>query len=160
MHDPMVVVFEVRRPWPTRRDKSGWRYWPPVVTVWHNEPRGHDSGTICKGMGSSGLSPHNLLWAVRHVSHLSAQVQPYLRVKRWLFDRCPECKRRFFWKDGRFGYMSSDAVYHDQCMSLRHVRSQLDDLTAYVRATADDNARWRVEYRLRHIDDQAEIDAL
>lgn len=33
-------------------------------------------------------------------------------------------------------------------MSLRHVRGQLDDLTAYVRCTADVDTRWRAEYRL------------
>jgi len=40
-------------------------------------------------------------------------------------------------------------------MSLRHVRSQLDDITAYVRAEADSDARWRVEYRLKNLDEAA-----
>jgi hypothetical protein len=65
-----------------------------------------------------------------------------------------------FWNDSRHGYMSSDDVYHDKCMTLRHVRGQLDDLTKFVQFEADDNAKFRVEYRLKHLDDQAEIAAL
>jgi len=42
------------------------------------------------------------------------------------------------------------------CMSLRHVRSQLEDLTGYVHGTADDNARWRAEYRLKGLDAAAQ----
>lgn len=137
MHDPMVLVFDL--PW-------------IKLDVWHNEPKGRDSGTICKGMGSTELSWHNVRWAVAHRHHLSYRFWPYLRVKRWIVDRCGECGRRFFWKDGRFGYMNGTAVYHDACMTLRHVRSQLDDATKYLQGTADNTARWRVEYRLRNLD--------
>ena len=61
MHDPMVVAFEIRRPWPERQarpfGKTRWRfrgafwniagrglYWPGLVTIWHVEPEGRDSG--------------------------------------------------------------------------------------------------------------------
>ena len=73
-------------------------------------------------------------------------------VRRWIVDRCEGCGKRFRWKDDRHSYQSTDKVWHDVCMSLRQVRSQLDDLTAYVRLEADDNARWRVEHRLKQLD--------
>ena len=152
MHTPTVVVFEIRRPWPKRRDRNGWRYWPPVLVVWHREPTGHDSHTVCKGMSGTGLSWHNLRWALAHWRHLHCQWPPFQRVRHWLFTRCGECGFRFLWKQGRFGYMSSDEVLHDKCMALREVRSQLADLTAYFQLTDDNNARWRAEYRLSHLD--------
>jgi hypothetical protein len=134
MHDPSVLVFDV----PLLR-----------LDVWHDEPNGADSGTVCKGHRSSDLTWPNVRWAWTHRSHLHYRWWPYLRVNRWLTDHCVECGRRFFWKDERHGYMSGDRPYHRQCMSLRHVRSERDDLTGYVRGTADWNARWRVEYRLK-----------
>ena len=98
MHDPLVVAFEIRRPWPqrstlpatgSRRDGVRWRiklhhdhgswcddhcasrrdpfpwwkpgsymshwrlagrdwYWPPLITVWHKEPGGADSLSVCR----------------------------------------------------------------------------------------------------------------
>lgn len=135
MHDPSVLAFDIR---PIRLD------------VWHDEPDGHDAGTVC------GYPPHpmaaRLAWTVRHARHLHFRWWPYLRVQRWVTHRCAECGRRFFWRDARHGYQSSDAVYHSQCMTLRHVRSQLDDITDYLRGTADSNARWRVGYRLKQLD--------
>jgi hypothetical protein len=119
--------------------------WATLATVWHQEPTGHDSGTVCKGMGGSDLTWHNVVWAVGHRRHLHVQVHPYQRISRWLFARCAECGRRFFWRDARFGYMSSDDVYHDQCMSLRQLRSQKADLLAYVTHRADRTQKWRVD---------------
>ena len=135
MHDPMVLVFDV-----------------PLVDldIWHVEPGGHDSGEVC---GHLPMRPvRRTWWMVRHVRHLRLRWWPYLKVTRWLVDRCDGCGQRFHWRDARHSYQSTDKVWHDPCMSLRHVRSQLDDLTDYVRAEADDNARWRVEYRLKYLD--------
>lgn len=80
--------------------------------------------------------------------YLEVHYQFLRRVKRWLRDRCGECGRRFLWNDERHGFISSDTRYHATCMSLRHVRGQLEDLTKYVTFEADDTERWRVEYRL------------
>lgn len=149
MHDPMVVVFDVP-PYSVRRRLPKFLDWS--VTVWHHEPDGKDSGQVCKGMYSSDLSVHNLLWAWRHRDHVRLQWSWLgTRVRRWIIDRCGECGRRFLWKDARFGYMSGTEHYHGVCMDLRHVRGELDDLTGYVRNEADNNARWRVEYRLEKI---------
>lgn len=179
MHDPWVVVFEIRRPWPQRSKGFSvhrgrrWKfsgafwtlagrtfYWPDWVTVWHVEPKGADSGTVCKGMGGSGLSWRNLKFAVRHWHHLKIHVQPYRRVKRWLFDHCAECGYRFLWKSDRCGYMSSDKVYHGSCMALRQARSQLEDAARALTFTADRTERWRVERWLEHREQQqAKADA-
>jgi hypothetical protein len=135
-------------------DSSLLLYGVPVLKldVWHDEPDGHDATEVC------GHPPHGvrrLVWAVRHARHLHFRWWRYLNVKRWIVDRCDHCGRRFLWKDSRNSYQSSDRVWHDTCMSLRHVRSQLDDLTGYVLATADSNARWRATYRLEQIEKAA-----
>lgn len=135
MHDPSTLLFDIR---PIRLD------------VWHDEPGGHDSGTVCGPIPMP--IPARLWWAIRHARHLHYRFWPYLKIRRWIRDHCDECGRRFLWKDSRNGYMGSDAVYHDKCMSLRSVRSHLDDLTAYVRCKADSDQRWRAEYRLDGIE--------
>ena len=70
-------------------------------TIWHNEPRGADSGDICKNFdrlpdGRIGRSLNAWRW---HVHHWSIQIHPLQTVRRWLFDRCAECGHRF-----PFGY--------------------------------------------------------
>ena len=135
MHDPSTLILAIR---------------PLNLDVWHDEPGGHDSGEVC------GHAPHSLAarlwWTLRHARHLHYRFWPYLHVKRWIVDRCDGCGHRFRWKEGRHSYQSTDRVWHDPCMSLRHVRGQLDDLTGYVRLTADENARWRAQYRLKGLD--------
>lgn len=138
MHDPSTLVLAIK---------------PVHLDIWHDEPGGHDSGTIC---GYAPHGPARLWWTIRHARHLHYRFWPYLHVKRWIVDRCEECGRRFLWKDGRYSYQSTDKVWHNECMSLRHVRGQLDDLTAYVRCTADEHQRWRAEYRLKSIDQPVE----
>lgn len=135
MHDPSVLLFHVK---------------PLNLDIWHDEPRGHDSGEVC---GHHPMPiPARVLWTVRHVRHLHYRFWPYLNVKRWIVERCDGCGQRFRWKEARFSYQSTDKVWHDPCMSLRHVRGQLDDMTAYLQGEANDNARWRVEYRLENLD--------
>lgn len=134
MHDPLLLLYG------------------RVVglDIWHHEPGGHDATTVCGWPPNGG--PARLAWTIRHARHLHLRWWPYLNVKRWIVQRCDGCGHRFRWKEARFSYQSTDKVWHDPCMSLRHVRSQLDDLTGYVRGTADDNARWRAEYRLKGLD--------
>lgn len=135
MHDPEFLPYDV-----------------PVVKldIWHREPGGHDASSVCGYAPNRGV--RRLVWAARHVRHWRLTWRRYRNVKRWLVDRCDGCGKRFRWKEARYGYQSSDRVWHDPCMSLRHVRSQLDDLTGYVLATADSNARWRASQRLDHIE--------
>jgi hypothetical protein len=127
------------------------------LDVWHDEPGGADAFTVCGHPPQRGVA--RLRWTVRHARHLHYRFWPYLRVHRWIRDRCADCGRRFLWRDARHSYPSGDAVYHDPCMSLRHVRGQLDDITGYLRGTADSNARWRVEYRLKNLDGRESVPA-
>lgn len=121
------------------------------ATIWHVEPGGHDSGEICKHWVDG---KHTNAWRW-HIHHWHIQVIPHQRVERWLRARCGECGRRFFWKDSRHGYMGGGAVYHDKCMTLRHVRGQLDDATKVLTFTANDTEKWRVEYRLKNLEKAA-----
>lgn len=96
MHDPLVVAFEVKRPWPGVTWPTGKKvtvYWPAFVTVWHREPGGVDSGTICKWSG-------HWRW---HVHHWRLQVHPLQDLRRRLLTRCE-------WCGGRQG--KRDAVDH------------------------------------------------
>lgn len=85
MHDPYVVAFEIKRPWPSSyKTKTGRRrYWPAMITVWHREPGGHDSGTVCKRSA----------WKY-HVHHWKIQVRPLQRLRRWTLTRCAWCGGR------------------------------------------------------------------
>jgi hypothetical protein len=134
MHDPSTLLFDIRL---IRLD------------VWHDEPNGHDSGTVC-GHAPMKTWPR-LRWGIRHVRHLHYRFWPYLRIHRWITHHCADCGRRFLWKDARHGYQSSDQVWHSVCMSLRTVQSHLDDLTAHVQGAADWNTSWRAKYRLEHL---------
>ncbi len=98
-------------------------------------------GTVCEHRNL------NLAWYLRHRRHLRWKLVPYLRVKRWLSDRCEVCGRRFRWREARFGTgWESRGVLHDPCHRVRHLRGQVADLAKYVRGEADQTERWRVEY--------------
>lgn len=116
MHDPLVVAFEIRRPWPKRsslpdppagvrwriRWGSSWtlagrRYWfPPIVTVWHVEPGGRDSGEVCKHY--CRYEQADSTWATKvlngwrfHIWHWRIQVQALQMLRRRLLTRCEWC---------------------------------------------------------------------
>jgi hypothetical protein len=175
MHDPMVVAFTIRRPWPCR-DRShdarpgkprwhmryqwatwwtlwkpgtwtvfwvlagrGW-YWPSLITIWHVEPRGHDSGEVCKhyrrdlrpdGTWSSTVL-HEWRW---HVHHWRIQVHPLQALRRWALTRCAWCGGRqgkrdpvdvsHSW-DGPRGHwwQGEPGLYHHDCSSIAGAHAQ------------------------------------
>jgi hypothetical protein len=144
VHDPMVVAFDIRRPWPGRPRRvadryprwsiklrhrcnpacdhppmtkdpfpwwkpssyqshwtlAGWQvYWPAILTVWHVEPGGADSGTVCpqyvRWRGSNGEWRMKSLRGWRfHVHHWHLQVPPLQELRRRLFERCDWCGGR------------------------------------------------------------------
>ena len=53
MHDPMTVAFEIRRPWPTKKDKT---YYPSILTIWHVDPESDGSDDSCDWFGRN-LTP-------------------------------------------------------------------------------------------------------
>lgn len=180
MHDPLVVAFQVRRPWP-RREKYGatkpgqprwciryrhdtchddcthgdrsvfpwWRpssyrafwtlagqgwYWPPIVTIWHVEPGGHDSGEVCKhwrrvrnldGTWGSSYS-HGWKW---HVHHWRIQMHPAQALRRWALTRCEWCRGRSIkgdqvnvshqWdRESGPWWRGERGLYHHDCSSI------------------------------------------
>jgi hypothetical protein len=118
MHDPDVVAFEMRRPWP-RRDRfydakpdqprwsagrtftlagRGFR-WPSFITVWHQEPGGRDCGEVCKHyrrwQDDTGQWQTKLLNGWRwHIHHWHLQVHPAQELRRRLLTRCAWCGGR------------------------------------------------------------------
>lgn len=149
MHDPLVVAFEIRRPWPQRStthdakpgkprwqmrhhhvcgswcgdDRAShevanpfpwWRlgsystfwtvagrgwYWPSLITIWHVEPGGHDSGEVCRHyervQQPDGTWTSKMLRGWRwHVHHWRIQVHPLQKWRRRLLTRCTWCRGR------------------------------------------------------------------
>lgn len=156
MHDPDVVAFAVRRPWPRRdsfraptagrRWKATFRspfwtvagrglYFPPIITVWHHEPGGRDSGQVCKhyartqdpqtGKWSSEIK-HGWRW---HVHHWRIQIHPLQRLRRRVLTRCAWCSGRDHKRDyvnvshqwdgpsGRW-WRGEPALFHGDCSSV------------------------------------------
>lgn len=95
MHDPMVVAFEIRRPWPEQRRLmgSGRRYFPAIVTVWHVEPNDHDSGEVCSHwrINRDGKRVYTKRWKL-HVHHWKVTFPPLRELRRKLLTRCAWCK--------------------------------------------------------------------
>lgn len=115
MHDPLVVAFEIRRPWPEKskpisnvhRD-TRWRlhgafwklagrefYWPSLITVWHREPGGHDALTVCRThvQRPDGTSKATNAWRW-HIHHWRLQCPPLQEARRRLLTRCTWCGGR------------------------------------------------------------------
>lgn len=110
-----------------------WRTW---VTVWHVEPEGRDSGTVCKHW-ADGHQLHAWRW---HVHHWHIQIQPLQRIRGRLFDRCAECGRggplpfSGQWDTPGMGWRfwrSRGHIYHDQCHALGSLRRsrEIDERT-------------------------------
>ena len=187
MHDPFVVAFEIRRPWP-RRDRSHdstrphhpdrvfprWRfklhhdcltcsdeeraahagrrifpwyrpsswtpfwtvagrgfYWPSLVTVWHREPRGHDSGEVCRHWRTDATGErrrYSNAWRF-HVHHWKIQVRPLQDLRRWALTRCAWCGGRdrkddpvnisHSWDGPRERWWRGEpGLYHRDCSSV------------------------------------------
>lgn len=101
-------------------------YWPPLITVWHVEPHGHDALTVC-GRGKDGKRATNSRW-IWHVHHWSIQIHPLQKLHRWLFERCEECGRRYPWGYAPVTHQWNQPrgpwfrvtrrAYHHQCSDL------------------------------------------
>lgn len=157
MHDPDVVAFEIRRPWPrreARRDErrrwgaprfgfatfAGRRfYFPPLVTVWHREPGGADSGEVCSHWkrdangkllrDAEGQAKVDRSWRM-HVHHWRIQVPVLQALRRRLLTRCAWCGGRsrkgdyvnvsHSW-DGPRGrwWQGEPGLYHHWCSSAK-----------------------------------------
>jgi hypothetical protein len=136
VHDPLTVAFEVRQPWPRRRRShaGGGLYWPTMVTVWHREPGGHDSGEVCKhytrSRNGDGTWQTKVLHGWRfHVHHWRIQCHPLQTARRRLLTRCTWCGGRHRRQDPVNHSMSWDrfrgpwwrgerGLYHSDCATV------------------------------------------
>lgn len=154
MHDPLTVAFEIRRPWPKRNrtfdakpgrprwaiDNSpfwviagrGW-YWPSIITIWHREPAGRDSGEVCKQFTRHQVADRT--WTYRnhhawrlHLHHWKIQISPLQDLRRWALTRCTWCggpSRKGDQVDVSFGrgdrgpwWRGETGLYHHDCSSI------------------------------------------
>jgi hypothetical protein len=115
-------------------------WWPSLVTIWHREPDGHDSGTVCphfiRWRGPDGkwqMKPYNR-WKW-HVYHWRIQVPMWQELGRRLFQRCAWCSGRstkrnrvnvsHAWRDKRAAWWRSEShLYHSGCSSAESVIRQ------------------------------------
>ena len=163
----MVVAFEIRRPFPQKtslgrrpegrfewkRHGAWWKpgswspfmwafgrawYWPALITVWHVEPDGRDAGEVCR-QWEHGQKRRAWRW---HVWHWRLQVGPLQKARRWVFERCELCGRRYPYsyspishqwdrrRDGHWWNITAGAYHHEcsELVSLRRGRDQDVDL--------------------------------
>lgn len=113
--------------------------------VWHNEPRDADSGTLCKGMGGSELTWHNVRWAWQHRTHCEIQVHALQNINRWLNVRCAACGKRLGYREAGTGYMGDDRTWHANCMNLEILRRQKEVLLRWIDGERDTSTRIQVE---------------
>lgn len=72
----------------------GW-YWPTMITIWHREPGGHDSGEVCKHYRRERDGGVRVLRGWRwHVHHWRIRVGPLQSLRRWALTRCAWCGGR------------------------------------------------------------------
>lgn len=137
MHDPDVVAFEIRRPWPRWHEPRtvegrfvpGYFWWPPLVTVWHREPGGRDSGTVCQHYRTwERESAPSHAWRF-HVHHWKIQIHAAQTLRRRLLTRCAWCHGRHrkgdpvnvshSW-DGPRGrwWQGEPGLYHHDCSAI------------------------------------------
>jgi len=130
MHDPLMLLWAIRRPPITPKEwrravrrPFRWSHLPLFVDVWHREPNGADAGRVCKNR-------KRRRW---HVHHWHIRVWPVFNLRRWLFARCDECGRKFPYN---YAPMSNgaDKLWHHECASLEHLRNRLGSTEeSYVR---------------------------
>ncbi|MFB6776477.1 hypothetical protein ACFCX0_03390 [Streptomyces sp. NPDC056352] len=183
MHDPLVVAFEIRRPWPQRSPlpsaghaSTRWRirlhhdcgtwcandpphregafpwwrpssysafsrlngrdyYWPPLVIVWHREPGGRDSLSVCgkRVQRSDGTWKFSRGWRW-HTHHWRIQLPPVQHLRRRLLTRCAWCNGRSVkgdavnhshsWNGPRARWWKGEkGLFHRDCSSIKSAHS-------------------------------------
>lgn len=176
MHDPLVVAFEIRRPWPQhhRQTPSGpqWKfgltpfwsiagmglYFPTMITIWHREPGGRDSGEVCKH--HSRYQDHKGDWQWKfhhgwrfHVHHWKIQVTPLQRLRRRLLTQCAWCQGRHHRRDPvciRHGWdpprarwwMGERGLYHQDCSMIASAHRTCVCADPIRVTSTTESARW------------------
>ena len=90
-----------------------------LVTIWHDEPGGADSGTVCSYAA-----------AKRHPQHWTLQWRHWQKIRRTLFTRCEWCggpsrtgdwvniSHQWYSPRPEHFWQSPRGVYHDDCSSI------------------------------------------
>lgn len=111
-------------------------YWPALVTVWHREPHGRDSGEVCQHLrrwqDADGKWHSKVLNGWRfHVWHWRIQFPPLQALRRSLLTRCTWCGQRsrkgdwvnisHSW-DGPRGHWwrGEPGLFHQDCSAIEH----------------------------------------
>lgn len=115
-----------------------------LATIWHVEPRGADSGTVCKHWRKEpdGTSVVDRSWKW-HVHHWHVQIYLVQRLHRRLFERCLECGRPYPWGYAPVSHGWSEpagpwwkvtrVAYHHECSSLVSYRSSNEEREEAIR---------------------------
>jgi hypothetical protein len=127
MHDPEVVAFDIRLPWPgdgyRRRDHRWAR--KTLVTVWHIEPHGEDAlRGECRGT--------HWQW---HVHHWQLQFPPLQDLRRRVLTRCAWCGGRSIkgdqvdlshqWDGPKQPLWRGElGLFHHDCSSVQHAHGK------------------------------------
>lgn len=143
MHDPLVVAFEIPRPWPKRfkhlpdgaRGGRRW-YFPPIVTVWHREPNGQDAGTVCRHYRRGVCEDWVVLNGWRfHIHHWKVQIPAFQLARRRLLTRCAWCGGRSrsgdsvnvsqSWDGQRSRWWQGEpGLFHSDCSSVKRAHAE------------------------------------
>lgn len=124
----------------------GRSYWfPPLITVWHVEPNDRDALTVCRHRvvdGDGEFVRYSGAWKW-HVWHWRLQYHFGQKLKRFLFERCIECHKRFPWGyspvsgswDGPRArwFRRNELAYHFPCHALQELRRSRDTDGAIIR---------------------------
>ncbi len=165
MHDPSILATTIHYPIPRQLKINGkrvaWRF-PAFIDIWHDDPNGHDAGTVCQ------IHNRGPLWWWQHRSHLRAKVIPWQQFKRWKWQPCEGCggkSRRGHmvnvsgsWGAGPQKFRQSKPdMWHHECSGIRHLKFGLREAQEALRLLNVDQAdlelrgmeptkAWRVVY--------------
>ncbi|MEU0426452.1 hypothetical protein ABZ235_23135 [Streptomyces canus] len=106
-------------------------YWPPLITVWHREPRGRDALTECgrRVQRRDGTWSRTRGWRW-HIHHWKIQIPPFQHMRRRLLTRCAWCGGRSVkgdqvnishqWHGSRARWWQGEpGLYHRDCSSIK-----------------------------------------
>jgi len=129
--------------WKPSSYMSHWRlagrdyYWPSMITIWHNEPGGHDGLTVCsrRYQDKRGKWHRTKSWRW-HIHHWSFQILPLQHLRRYLLTRCEICGGKSrkghvvnfsnSWSNPKTHFWQGEVgLHHGDC----DARSRPDDLT-------------------------------
>lgn len=146
--EPVYPWYRLKAWKPFRIAGRALRLWP-VGTIWHNEPGGKDALTVCRNRitnddGEFVRFTTGWRW---HIHHWSFQWFFEQRLRRFLFERCKECGRRYPWGYAPVSHSWGEPksrwfkvegrAYHHECSALRSLRASHDELEQLIRELVD-----------------------